>query len=128
MSKLKVKESKQDQPRISVAESGSPYDYYGCGPRIKRLTTWEPERWEQPKNSMNVGLPPSTREWMRFHTWIDRSNHSLSQARYLAGEMARGNLTWGNFLVLAGPKGMGKTHLAMAIASSPLATRPAYII
>lgn len=53
---------------------------------------------------------------MRFHTWRDRNNQSLSQACYLAKEMARGNLTWGNFLVLAGPKGVGKTHLAMAIA------------
>jgi DNA replication protein DnaC len=116
MSKLKVKESKQDQPQISVAESGSPYDYYGCGPRMKRLTTWEPQRWEQPRNPINAGLLASTREWMRFHTWIDRGNHSLSQALYLSKEMARGNLTWGNFLVLAGPKGVGKTHLAMAIA------------
>ncbi len=30
--------------------------------------------------------------------------------------MARGNLTRGNTLVLAGPTGVGKTHLAMAIA------------
>ena len=116
MSNVKVKESKPDQLQISPAESGSPYDLLGYGPRIKRLTTWEPERWEQVKDPMNAGLLASTREWMRFHTWINRGNQSLSQALYLSKGMARGNLTWGNFLVLAGPKGVGKTHLAMAIA------------
>lgn len=51
---------------------------------------------------------------MRFHTWKDLS--SLSLAYYAAKDMARGNLTRGHFLVLAGPTGVGKTHLAMAIA------------
>lgn len=52
---------------------------------------------------------------MRFHTWKDRGVPSLSLAYYAAKNMARGNLTWGNFLVLAGPTGVGKTHLAVAI-------------
>ncbi len=34
----------------------------------------------------------------------------------MAKGMARGNLSWGNLLVLAGPTGVGKTHLALAIA------------
>src|SRR3972149_6344999 len=116
MSNVKVKESKPDRPQISPAESGSPYDLLGYGPRIKRLTTWEPERWERVKDPVNAGLLASTREWMRVHTWINRGNRSLSQALYLSKSMARGNLTWGNFLVLAGRKGVGKTPLAMAIA------------
>jgi DNA replication protein DnaC len=61
---------------------------------------------------------------MRFHTWKDRPKskedntaiYSLSCALYAAKDMARGNLSRGNFLVLAGPTGVGKTHLAMAIA------------
>ncbi|GAJ12167.1 unnamed protein product, partial [marine sediment metagenome] len=63
-----------------------------------------------------AGLPPLTREAMRFHTWEDLGIISLSQAYYAAKDMARGNLSRGNFLVLAGPTGVGKTHLAMAIA------------
>lgn len=115
--KAKVKESKaQDRPQTSVAESGSPYDYFGCGPRLKRLTTWEPERWEKPKNPLAAGLPPLSQEAMRFHTWKDRGNYGLACARYAAKDMARGNLSRGNFLVLAGPTGVGKTHLALAIA------------
>jgi len=53
---------------------------------------------------------------MRFHTWEDRGAPSLSFACYAAKDMARGNLTRGNFLVLAGPTGVGKTHLSLAIA------------
>jgi len=53
---------------------------------------------------------------MRFHRWEDRESYSLSCALYAAKDMARGNLSRGNFLVLAGPTGVGKTHLAMAIA------------
>ncbi|MBA7651594.1 hypothetical protein ES703_59413 [subsurface metagenome] len=53
---------------------------------------------------------------MRFHTWGDRGVPSLSYALYAAKDMARGNLSRGNFLVLAGPTGIGKTHLAVAIA------------
>ena len=53
---------------------------------------------------------------MRFHIWEDLGVVSLSQAYYAAKDMARGNLTRGNFLVLAGPRGVGKTHLAVAIA------------
>lgn len=117
MSEVKAKESKaQDQPQTLVAESGSPYDYYGCGPRIKRLTTWEPERWEQAKDALRAGLPTLSEESMRFHTWKDRGVPSLLFAYHAAKNMARGNLTWGNFLVLAGPTGVGKTHLVMAIA------------
>ncbi|GAH89203.1 unnamed protein product, partial [marine sediment metagenome] len=42
MAKKQARESQvQDRPQTS-AESGSPYDILGCGPRIKRLTTWEP--------------------------------------------------------------------------------------
>lgn len=103
----------QDQPQTSVAEAGSPYDYYGCGPCLKRLTTWEPERWEMPKNPLTAGL---SRQTMRFYTWKDTGNVSLMYAYHVAKNLARGNLSWGNFLVLAGPTGVGKTHLAMAIA------------
>lgn len=53
---------------------------------------------------------------MRFHTWKDQGVLSLSHALYAAKDIARGNLTCGNFLVLAGPTGVGKTHLALAIA------------
>ena len=115
MSKIKAKEPKST-PAKPIAESGSPYDFYGCGPRLKRLTTWEPERWEAPKNPLSAGLPPLSEEAMRFHTWEDRGAPSLSFAYYAAKDMARGNLTPGNFLVLAGPTGVGKTHLSLAIA------------
>lgn len=114
--KAKVKESKvQDHP-LTIGESGSPYALLGYGPRLKRLTTWEPERWKQPQNPLQAGLHPLCRESMRFHTWKDLGNLSLSHAYYAARDMARGNLTRGNILVLAGPTGVGKTHLAMAIA------------
>lgn len=53
---------------------------------------------------------------MRFHTWEDRGVPSLLFAYHAAKNIARGNLTRGNFLVLAGPTGVGKTHLAVAIA------------
>ena len=106
----------QDRPQTSAAESGSPYDLVGCGPRIKRLTTWEPERWEQPRDPAAAGLPHLSRQAMRFYTWRDREKPSLSLACYAAKDMARGNLSRGNFLVLAGPRGVGKTHLAIAIS------------
>ncbi len=106
----------QDQPQTSVAEAGSPYDYYGCGPCLKRLTTWEPERWEKLEDPAAAGLPLLSRETMRLHSWKDRGSPSLSYAYYAAKNMARGNLSMGNFLVLAGPTGVGKTHLALAIA------------
>ena len=64
----------------------------------------------------SVNLPPLSDERMRFHTWKERDNPSLSFAHYVAKSMARGNLTQGNFLVLAGATGVGKTHLALAIA------------
>ena len=53
---------------------------------------------------------------MGFHAWRERGNPSLSYALYAARDIARGNLTRGHFLVLAGPTGIGKTHLAVAIA------------
>lgn len=114
MSKAEAKESKSTLEKTSVAEIGSPYDILGCGPRIKRLTTWEPERWQE-RDPLPAGLPLASREAMRFHTWKDRGIHSVSCAYYTANDMARGNLSWGNFLVLAGSKGTGKTHLALAI-------------
>ena len=52
---------------------------------------------------------------MRFNTWEDRGVESLYHALYYARAMARGNLSSGNFLVLVGPTGVGKTHLALAI-------------
>ena len=116
MAKKQARESQvQDRPQ-TFAESGSPYDILGCGPRIKRLTTWEPERWQRPRDPSSAWLPPLTRESMRFHTLEDISGPSWSYALYAAKDMARGNLSSGNFLVLAGPTGRGKTHLAMAIA------------
>jgi len=115
MSRVKDKGPKSI-PAKPIAESGSPYDLLGCGPRIKRLTTWEPQRWERPKDPRAAGIPPLSKESMRFHTWVDRGSPSLSFAYYAAKNIARGNLTGGNFLVLAGPTGVGKTHLALAIA------------
>ena len=112
----KVKESKAEgQPQTSL-ESGSPYDLLGYGPRIKRLTTWGPERWEKRKDPTTAGLPFLSREAARLHTWKGLDNYSLSWAYYVARSVARGNLSLGNFLVLAGPTGVGKTHLALAIA------------
>lgn len=101
---------------LSAAESGSPYDILGYGPRIKRLTTWDPERWQQPRDLLQSGLPPLSKGTMRFHSWKERDNISLSHACCTAKNMARGNLSWGNFLVLAGATGVGKTHLALACA------------
>ena len=98
------------------AEPGSPYDYYSCGPRLKRLTTWEPERWKNLRDPRTAGLPAATREAMRLHTWQERDIPSLREAYFAARNLARGNLTWGNFLVLAGPTATGKTHLAAAVA------------
>lgn len=102
--------------RPIVAEPGSPYDYCGCGPRIKRLTTWEPERWRSVPDPRIAGLPEATREGMRLHTWQERDYPSLREAYFAARNLARGNLTFGNSLVLAGPTGTGKTHLAVAVA------------
>lgn len=65
---------------------------------------------------MTAGLPPASAQVSRFHTWVDRGIPSLAHAYYCAKNLARGNLSWGNFLVLAGPTGVGKTHLALAIA------------
>jgi DNA replication protein DnaC len=107
---------RKSTPAKPIAEDGSPYAWYDFGPHIWRLTTWEPERWEAPKNPLSAGLPPLSEEAMRFHTWEDRGSRSLLFAYHAAKNIARGNLTWGNFLVLAGPTGVGKTHLALAIA------------
>ena len=98
------------------AETGSPYEYYGCGPRLKRLTTWDPERWNNVRDPRTAGLPAATQEGMRFYTWKERDFSSLGDACFAAKTLARGNLTFGNWLVLAGPTGTGKTHLAVAIA------------
>jgi hypothetical protein len=100
----------------SAIEPGSPYDYCGCGPRLKRLTTWVPERWSSIRDPRTAGLPAATREGMRFHTWRERDFPSLKEAYFAARNLARGNLTFGNCMVMAGPTGTGKTHLAVAIA------------
>jgi len=102
-------------PIPSDGEEGSPYRWYGCGPRIERMTTWEPARWEAEKDPLLAGLEPATRETWRFHTWRDRGYPSVMIAYHAALEMARGIFNFGNFLVLAGPTGTGKTHLATAI-------------
>jgi len=115
VSKAKAEDPKSTPAKPTVAEVFSPYAYYGVGPRLQRLTTWEPERWQE-RDPAPAGLPLLTRESMRFHTWKDRGIYSVSCAYYAAKDMARGNLSRGNFLVLSGPTGTGKTHLAMAIA------------
>jgi len=134
MTKVKAKEPRSKGPKLTPekssagngsayvfhpipcdGEDGSPYRWYGCGPRLERMTTWEPARWEAKKDRALAGLEPATRESWRFHTWLDRGFTSLRAAYYAALRLARGNLTFGNFLVLAGPTGTGKTHLAAAI-------------
>lgn len=118
MRKANVKESAPDQAQ-TFTESGSPYDLLGYGPRLKRMTTWDPERWQRTPAPESAGLPPLTRESMRLHTWKDRGIPSVAYAFYMAKCMARGMLPTelrGIFLVLAGPTGVGKSHLALAIA------------
>jgi DNA replication protein DnaC len=63
------------------------------------------------------GLPPHTREGpdaLRLDTWRKRGNASLDAAFQLAKEMASGKAGFG-ILTLAGPTGVGKTHLAIGI-------------
>ncbi len=63
-----------------------------------------------------AGLPPASRETKRFHTWLDRGIESLAFAHFVAKTFARGSggPHGGHILVLAGPTGVGKTHLALA--------------
>ncbi len=99
------------------AESGSPYAVLGFGPRIKRYTPWDPERWKRQRDPLRAGLPPVTRETKRFHTWNDQGNPSLTEAYFYARSLAWGALpSFESFLVLAGPRGVGKTHLALSVA------------
>ena len=56
-------------------------------------------------------LPVGTRTTHRFHTWVQRPELKdiFTQIRYFT------LLTKHHFLTMAGPPGVGKTHIAMAI-------------
>ena len=79
-------------------------DYLGAG-EVEELTRSE--------NCRVTGGNPGNHG---FYSWQERQSYSLSEAYYAAKTLARGNLTRGNFLVLAGSTGTGKTHLAAAVA------------
>jgi DNA replication protein DnaC len=59
-------------------------------------------------------LPRNSETEMRFATWVDRRNSSLSRALELAREVALGEASY-CFLTFVGGTGVGKTHLLCAI-------------
>ena len=67
-----------------------------------------------------LALPPQTRELCRLDRWDQRLGEpgceSLATAFWAARRMAMGCKTAGTMLTLAGDTGVGKTHLALAIA------------
>lgn len=63
------------------------------------------------------GIPPVTFNSMRFEHWEQRRGLGLKAALEAAMAMARGSDEF-CLLTLAGPTGVGKTHLAIAIAWS----------
>ncbi|MDO8751708.1 MAG: hypothetical protein Q7K03_11310 [Dehalococcoidia bacterium] len=67
-----------------------------------------------------LALPTQTRETCRLEPWDSRRGQpgweSLAVACWAARRMALGYRTVGHMLTLAGETGVGKTHLALAIA------------
>lgn len=61
------------------------------------------------------GLPRSTRDSMSLGLWEQRPGKGLSEALDLTVAMIRGTEEF-SILTLAGPPGVGKSHLAIAIA------------
>lgn len=62
-----------------------------------------------------AGLPLVTFDTMRLEHWERRQGKGLTEALNLAVKMARGDDSL-SMLTFAGPPGVGKTHLAIAIA------------
>ena len=67
-----------------------------------------------------LALPPETRQTCRLSCWDARQGdpgwRSLARAYWAARRMALGYRTVGHMLTLAGETGVGKSHLALAVA------------
>ena len=70
--------------------------------------------------AQSLALPPETRDACRLDRWDPRAGEpgyeSLAVAFWAARRMAMGYQTIGTMLTLAGETGVGKSHLALAVA------------
>jgi len=75
------------------------------------------EMWREIESRAGLwGVPIATYHDMNFGTWDSfRPGKGIEEATEYAAAMAQGKTEF-NILTIAGPRGVGKTHLALAVA------------